>query len=369
MQTLYFPKTNPSAATLRRLLLFFATVHFYQPMEGAVPDGVETLVTAGLCHGYPPIPFGPDLDRFKRLLKDLQSHGDEYSGGMLASLAKHSRPNLDEESVSRLIAGMSGSEQAAGDAAEKEVLWRARLLLALAARLDREQQDLAEGLQDLTHKEEALFDAIKGEDDREEFDTSFSALQMIGDLTPRPVQAGQLLKAWGQLFIRDSAASSSLLLATDRQEAADAILEICAEQAHVIPVRLATFPLPDMISGEKEVVDWQAAFIDDRNILRNRAGDCLGHWAELVRQAAESSSASAGLGQVVLDEFGRQSERWTELVSTHLQAGLKPAMLTLYLLPDLSSRRLFRRIVDGAEAFGTPEAPAGNGVLAVLSDE
>ena len=87
LDALYFPDTVPDPGELARLLLFFDTIYHYLPNEATDAEQLDAKVTgpATPCRSYPPVPFGKDLEEFRRLVKKLMNR--PYIPGQLSSLS------------------------------------------------------------------------------------------------------------------------------------------------------------------------------------------------------------------------------------------------------------------------------------------
>ena len=198
LTALYFPDTEISIETVAQELLFFEKIIYYRPVEnGEAKEEVPDADT--LCHGYAPVPFGEDLDRFKSLLKDLKGHENEFYSGQLSAMAPGQMGKQDKTSVTDLISTITKSvDPGKQTLKDKETLWQARLLLKLAEIMAREERELQEELDAITEKEKKLFDALKGDEDIVgTFGRPISAARQIH------VKPETILKAWGHLFLAD----------------------------------------------------------------------------------------------------------------------------------------------------------------------
>ena len=108
LTALYFPDTEITVETVAQELLFFEKIIYYRSVEnGEAKEEVPGADT--LCHGYAPVPFGEDLNRFKSLLKDLKGHENEFYSGQLSAISSGQVGKRDTTSVTDLISTITKS--------------------------------------------------------------------------------------------------------------------------------------------------------------------------------------------------------------------------------------------------------------------
>jgi hypothetical protein len=143
--------------------------------------------------------------------------GRQHRGGEGAFLkAQQGRVPFAMDENSRQIAGeILGGEAAPRDRA-RERLHRARVFLALAEALDRQERETAAALEGLKHREQAMFNALKGDGDGD-----LTRPAEIPDPPPAPIfMLAERLRAWGVLacaLLTEHRTEASLLVTADGQ--------------------------------------------------------------------------------------------------------------------------------------------------------
>ncbi|MBC8316585.1 MAG: hypothetical protein H8E41_01675 [Desulfobulbaceae bacterium] len=272
LTALYFPETDVSTETVTQELLLFEKIFFYQAVEG--DETASSATGENLCSGYPPVPFGKDLDRFKTLLRDLKGHEDEFYGGQLSSM--HSSENRGEKTVTGLITSITGTKESTENEKKAyEALWQSRLLLKLAEIMTKEEQELQDELTALSRKEELLFDTLKGDQ------------ELAKTLTPPtshpktpPVRPEIILKAWGHLFLADTQETPWVLTTAD-PEYGEILFETSESLSQQRPLRLCRIPLPDTTGMDSDT------YITNRNNFRKEGKETLEVFGNLLEKTAQ----------------------------------------------------------------------------------
>ncbi|MCK5324250.1 MAG: hypothetical protein KAJ45_08880, partial [Desulfobulbaceae bacterium] len=290
--TLFFPDTVLNKNTVKKLLLFFESVYHYLPTEAETGTEDETF-SDELIRGYAPVPLGDDLLRFRKMMKDLTGHGDEYYGGYLSSLSHDLLNDRDEGSVWALISNISGTDgrTASTPAAESiEELWRARLLLKLAESLDHADQETNNGLARIESRQTVLMESLRGEDGFSEKTTMEDTADLHNEIpeavsfnikdisvpSHSPIRAEYLIKAWGRLYIADrNIENRPFILTTDRINAAP-LFDALEYHFKKEPVKLFSITLPDFARAE------DSEYLNARNSFRLIAGDCIKNMTQLL---------------------------------------------------------------------------------------
>lgn len=297
LTALYFPETDVSTETVSQELLFFEKIFYYQAIENdeaPVPDIEENL-----CIGYPPVPFGKDLDRFKALLRELKGHAGEFYSGQLSSMSPQYMENRDEKTVQGLISSITGIKDATGsDMKTYETLWQSRLLLKLAEIMAREELELQDALTAISQQEEHLFDVLKGDP------------ELAKSLTPPtsysktiPVRPEIIVKAWGQLFLADKLKTPWILTTAD-PEYGETLFEASESLSRQRPLRLCRIPLP-----HTEGLDMDT-YLSRRNYFRKEGKETLEPFARLLGETAH-----AGQQKNTIRDWAGMAANLTRLVA------------------------------------------------------
>lgn len=296
LTALHFPATAISAISITQELLFFNKIFFYHAVES--DESEENSILKDLCIGYPPIPFGDDLERFKALLRELKGHAGEFYSGQLSAMSLEHMENRDKTTVKDLISTITGSAES-GHEAEKtrETLWQSRLLLKLAEIMTKEEQELQNELASIAEKEKSLFDTLKG-------DPELAKTLSNPTVYPKyPVRPEVILKSWGHLFLADTK-QTPWVLTTDVTEYAESFFEACESLSKQRPIRLCRIPLPHI---EGMSID---TFLDRRNNFRKEGADQLETFAHLL-----ADTAMAGQQENTLQEWTHLAAELTKLVA------------------------------------------------------
>ncbi|MEA1934649.1 MAG: hypothetical protein U9N60_09525 [Thermodesulfobacteriota bacterium] len=376
--TLFFPDTVLNKNTVKKLLLFFESVYHYLPTEAETGTEDETF-SDELIRGYAPVPLGDDLLRFRKMMKDLTGHEDEYYGGYLSSLSHDLLIDRDEASVWALISNISGTDGRTAttpSADSSEELWRARLLLKLAETIDHADQETNNGLARIESRQTVLMKSLRGEDGFSEKTTMEDAADFHNEIpeavsfnikdisvpSHSPIRAEYLIKAWGRLYIADrNIEDRPFILTTDRINAVpffDALEHYFKKE----PVKLFSIVLPDFA----QAVD--AEYLAARDSFRLNAGDCIKNITQLlleIIQGKQTLRLQPRVSNVVFPVTGTQeggdahplfeneAAAWTEAVKSFEQSTAGRHRLSFYLFPEISFHELFEKI-SGAVETDTP---------------
>jgi len=362
LAALYFPETDLERQTVCQLLLFFERLYYYNPAEMPLPSGFETFTENDLLVGYPPLPFGNDLPRFQRMLRDLKGSGSEiYRSGLFSMPTDQARlRDQDEASARSLKSSMTSTAEAKRELAQKETVWRAALFLELSKVLAQEEQEIAAGLGNIAIRQSQMLEAMRGDEEMPQ-EESLPRVKPLAP-TPSPVGVEQLARAWGQLYLRDSAAERKQILATSRQEAAEVLLDIYETLTRKEPITLGRLPLP--VSGGLDGED----YLGQREALRQAVAE---HMPKIAAAFGQISHLAADAGsEETLASLQQELGKWADMLSDRVAGRTAgKSTLTIYLLEGLSWPQLFAKLCQPAahDLATPPEAEPRAGVLAVLT--
>jgi hypothetical protein len=332
LTTLFFPDTIMEPAVRNRLLLFFEKVNYYLPAEE------ETTTAANPhCQGYAPVPLGDDLENFQRTIKDILTNVYDYGQRLhllsLASMVSGPESEDGENSVSSLAAAIRTSGRRDPDRpSESEKLWRARLVLKLAERLDRDQENIDNQLLQLIRSHQAMLARLRGIDGEMLEDTDLSSATK--DAWSQPGRDIFLrMQAWTHLYLADPAPLSSQtapILTTRHQAAIDLLSATYGKHFNRQPEVLFSIPLPDpRHTADKDLPgrlnDFRA---ETEDILRNAS-------TVLNRTAAGEIPCQEGCSLPLFDH--EKTAAWQSALERCFPAAATgPGRLTIYCLERVS---------------------------------
>jgi len=369
LETLYFPDTVITTDGQSPLFLFFDLVHFLQPVEGDESEqptaGLsDTFMDKGFCQVHTPAPLGTDRDRFLHLVHDIEKRKDDYAAQLSSlAIASMSAPHRNNEAsksaiLSELLGESRDLEAEEKAAALRAELWQARLVLAMAEILDREEQEIADALSLLDKSKTDLFDRLLGKDEESENDTPFSDLTQLRENVnlPRPGMVKNRLKAWLSLY-RSGNLPAWWLWTTTRPEAADILLETYEKKNGKAAIPFWQIELPAATGIElQDHMEKITAFKKEAEPLTLKIATELN---KLVRQESIYEPEPAGL----LPECGAWGEQWASLVETHFPAELYGRTpFCFYLLGNLHSSEL----ADAQNQKAETGTGVKHGILAVI---
>lgn len=323
LSLLLCPDTQPAAADCRALLLFADSVTYYRALaDDPLPAELVPLAAAGLCQGHTPVDLGGHLPRFRQLLKELGRGGTEFYG---PALAKAGQPHPDEAAVWSLVTNLRRQgQQAPAAEQELETIWNALLLLKLAEQYRAEEREIAAQLAEVHQKQMALFEELKGDAD---FAAQLAALEAEEQATSG-INQEKVTRAWGQLFLRDTAEFP--MLAVSHPGPALLLLDLATSLSDAPPVALCTLPVPEL--------------------PETGLSDTLQRWrtseSELCARLQALLSAFARDGVVEAAACAAVASEWEQAYRRHF-AEAPQRLLTITALPGASLAGLFARLTRG----------------------
>jgi hypothetical protein len=358
LDTLYFPDTILAAACQSPLFFLFGTVHYLQPVETDAPqDGKQsdTFMDHAFCQAHTPAPLGPDRDRFLRLVADIRLRKDDYAAQLssLAIASLSAARNGEENSQTAILSTLTGGvpdQESQKLAARRAELWQARLVLAMAEILDREEEEITLALNLLDKSKADLFNRLLGKEEGFEEDAAFTDLALLQERVnlPRPEMMNTRLKAWLSLY--RAGAPSGLVWTTSRREAADIIFEMHEKKTGRAAILLWEVELP-AASDFEPTADEILRFRMAAEPLTTRIAETFN--GLVLEEPPED--VPAGL----LQEKEAWNQEWASLLETHFpkeRSGRTPCRF--YLLPGISLPEL--------AGFRAPETAVRNGILGTI---
>jgi len=264
LETLYFPDTAIFSTRQEPLFLLFPTVNIIQPVDkgsASASKDVDIFMDSRFCHDYTkvhtPHPLGEDRQRFLYLINDIQNRKDDYAAQLSnLTLASMSAPvSSGEDSKNQILSSLLDPGQTLQQDMEQsraETLWHARLVLAIAELLDREEDEVARAMDFLEESETDLFDRLKGEMDDDEAEQIYNDPDTISARQgqPRPDSIAKRMRAWFR-FVDGAPLPHCPIWATSRQEVVDILLENHEKIHGDEPQHMASIPLPGRTAGNQ----------------------------------------------------------------------------------------------------------------------
>ncbi len=272
LNSLYFPETVLPRHLRNCLLLLPDTLHLLQPMEPAEEDteakpADDIFMEQGICQVHTPSLLGKDRERFMGLLNEIRTRKDSFaeqlSGLTLANLSKE-KSSGDHNShaiMSTLLGGQVPADTESEEENKNASLWQARLVLALAEILDKEEAELASTLSEIDDSELALFQDLKGEaeggESDKEDDPFAELIRIKANLSqPRPGTVKRRYQAWKTFYSSGDLPENFWFWMTSQEEAAELLINEYEEQSGQDAVPLLLLDLPEQIyMREKDALE------------------------------------------------------------------------------------------------------------------
>jgi len=345
LTALLFPRTHAPIALTRELLLFFDRVVAYQASEASPLPG--DLIAAGLLRSYVPKPFGEDLERFERLLRDLKAHKDEYAGALNSALAV-SGGRAAAPPVWSLAARLRQGSTISDD---DRRFWSARTYLRLAEILDEEEEEIAQGLNEAACREAAIFRSLNGETEK----TVTPPPHPLAGAASGP-RTEERLKWWAHLFAADGRAERPDLLVTDSVAAWETLADSYEQLHSARPLSLLTLSLPQLASLDT------AGYQELRTKLQVELGGLRDAIASQLAAAAKSRTES-----VKLDACKTWEDAMARFSRENGRGAISFGKLCFTLFDGVSAEDLLRHSIN-LPRTGRAEPEAG-AILAVVRGE
>ncbi len=374
LNSLYFPQTALPRHLRHCLLLLPDTLHLLQPVEADdtetdKPSDSDLFMERGICQVHTPSPLGENRDRFLCLIQEIRTRKDYYAEQLSSLTLAHLSKEQDsgDHSSQAIMTNLLDSQGLSCREAEKddqgEELWQARLVLALAEILDREEAELAEKLSDIDSDELALFQDLKGETEGETGDGEdpFAELLRIKAKMgqPRPGSIKRRFQAWKTLYASGTLPENYWLWTTCQEEAAELLINSYEARSGRISVPLLLLDLPgQMYLREEDAMERIQAFQKEAASLRESIRAQL---AAIVKQGHLDLVDPVAL----LPDAGILARDWNEIVDYHFpEERFGRRKLDLQFLANISLDSLFR-----APSASRKTDDLGHGILAMCRDE
>ena len=262
LNSLYFPETVLPRHLRNCLLLLPDTLNLLQPVESAAGDTDESpdsdlFMEQGICQVHTPSLLGKDRDRFITLLEEIRTRKDSFAEQLgsltLAHLSEEQKngEHTSQALINSLVNGQAPNDDASVEEDRKAAVWQARLVLALAETLDKEEAELAMKLSDIGDDEFTLFQELRGKADPDmvDEDNPFAELMRIkANLSqPRPGTVKKRFQAWKTLYSSGKLPENYWLWMTSQEETAELLINDYEAQSGRNPVPLLLLDIPEQM--------------------------------------------------------------------------------------------------------------------------
>ena len=349
LNSLYFPETVLPHHLRNALLLLPDCLHLLQPVEGDDSTSADLFMEKGFCQAHTPSPLGKDRERFLALIHEIQeqksTNAEQFSNLTLARLSEEKQQG--EQSHRSIIAGLTQgafiekAEESETQRAER--LWNARLVLALAEILDKEEAELAESFSDIDSNEMDLFQALKGEMDDEaapEENDPFAELTRIrAKLSQqRPGTVKRRWQAWKALYTSSAAEEKLWLWTTGNEEAGEMLISEYETTSGRNSAPLLRLNIPaQMPLRDKDAMETILHFREKANDIRLRI---TGKLNDTVKQSHLDLVDPVAL----LPDAGVLARDWNDLIEYYFpEAKFGRKILDLQFLANFSLDQLLRQ--------------------------
>lgn len=361
--TLIFPDTDIFNEKRYPLLLFFSPLHFLQLVESGVSSKTnheaEFFLRSGLCQEHIPAPLGDNREQFLRLISDIRVREEHYVAqlGKLSIDARHAPADSQNDPGNKIISSLLeefGIEHAKTETNLK--LWQARLVLAIAERLDSNEEDLREELSYFDENELATLGSQATDDSNVE-DLLKELADIKGNLGKTPSGSTEKrFEAWLCLLQNHAVPPVKVWLASTRDSAEQIFRRYGSTgDGRAVPLLKLAFPAHIMASSDyvvQQIKEFQRATSDIRQGL---VADFrrIATTVPYVRDSRES-----------LLPFGTDwADQWEGMLHEYFPASRDGRnYVTIYLLPD----QPIARLLSLKESPGTSDDITAHGLLGIL---
>ncbi len=354
LNSLYFPETVLPRHLRNCLLLLPDTLNLLQPVESVVDDTDESpdsdlFMEQGICQVHTPSLLGKDRDRFIGLLEEIKTRKDSFAEQLgsltLAHLSEEQSggEHTSQAIMSSLLNGQVPSDDASEEDAREAAVWQARLVLALAETLDKEEAELAMKLSDIGDDEFTLFQELKGKaaPDMADEDDPFAELMRIkANLSqPRPGTVKKRFQAWKTLYSSGKLPENYWFWMTSQEETAELLINDYESKSGRNPVPLLLLNIPEqMYMREQDALESIKDFQDKAAKVRQEITKKLS--AIVIREHLDVVDPVA-----LLPDAGLLARDWNDLIEYCFpEKRFGSRKLDLQFLANISLDQLIRGV-------------------------
>jgi hypothetical protein len=201
MKTVYFPFTAINPTKAEQLAAVWGPLTLLQPSTETYLPETRSLEEAGWIE-----PLFPNTDHPQRLIdlmNAFEQWAEGHSGSDLAALMKQGAPVpfFGDQSFAQIVTALRRGGKTAGpslsDTTSSQDIFQDQLLLAMAQKFDRQQDELAREIDALSQQERHMLAQLKGEDD---LDGAPSSAPWSPPADRRDAMLDLRLKAWARVM-------------------------------------------------------------------------------------------------------------------------------------------------------------------------
>lgn len=343
LDTLIFPDTNIFHEECYPLLLFFTPLHFLQLVEPGsdsnADDEAAHFLKSGLCQAHIPAPLGDNQEKFLRLIGDMKARSKEYVAQLRTLIIDCATAPAGSEAANpkhTIISSLLHKHGIKHYSSEAELnLWQARLVLALAEILYKNEDDLHDELSFFTEEEIAMFHILQKENEQAE-DEPLSELDNLRTQQEKH-HVGNTIKrfeAWLRLLKNRPAPRVNIWLTTTRVSADQVFARYeSANQGRAVPVLKLVFPAHIMASGKYVIEQIQAFQQASRHIRQGLITD--------FQRIVTTVPYVADVHESLLPYKTDWAEQWQVMLEDYFPAAKDGRSdVTFYLLPNQTIPKL-----------------------------
>jgi hypothetical protein len=373
LSALVMPETVPTVRDVGSLLLFFDSLSYYLPTESDSNGGADYDLFRGHCAVYAPAPLGEDLNRFTRLLHELENSRGEDISRLFASakspITSGEIRDKSEATTGNVFTTLHRDNNETAHIQYKERLWQARLLLKLAELLDRREREVKEGLAHITTAEKETLSALEGDDafrgvleqsSNLEQPTGMSEYSDTYSTGGSSLLISLRLGAWAELFLADSSPDRPFILVAPNSDYGSRILDGYENIWRRMPEKIISLTIPAIPDlGSSGPLNEQ--YFLKRNELRTAVRDHLEYFNNiLVQTAARDNKTDSEIDP-------KHVAAWEEAVKIEFpESAAGRRKLDFYCFSDNPPEILMQKLFH-LESPGNNQRDSA-GILAVLHD-
>jgi hypothetical protein len=379
---LILPETEPSIHDIANLLFFFNSLSYYLPAETDAEGIIDQNLFKNLCTGYAPAPLHEDLNRFNRLLREMEnSRPDElarFFSSEQSPITTGQIRDRDEASAGSVISALQNDTDKKNNARYRERLWQARLILKLAEILARRESEVRLGLARVSTDEQKIFDLLEGSNetepknraqspDFEKFTPPKEKVEYPADYSTAgsAMLIPMRIKAWAELFMADSSLDRPFILVTTNHDNGSTILDRYENTWGRLPQKLFTLSVP-AFPGIGSSDSANEHYIISRKRLFLAAKENLEYFENFLRETAVSYSTSSERHKD-MDILAVHVAAWEELIKIDFpDSATDRRKLVFYCFPEITAESLLQRLFHLEPTASVNDRGYTTSILAIM---
>ena len=357
---LILPETEPSIHDIAKLLFFFNSLSYYLATETDTANPVGEKLFKNLCTGYAPAPLHEDLNRFNRLLREMENSRPDDLARLFSSeqspITTGQIRDRDEASAGSVFSALHPDDDKKSKARYRERLWQARLILKLAEMLDRNESEVTQGMARISIDEQKIFASLEGLNGIgtagpeqslvfEKLEQSMKEIESYADHSPAgsstltPIR----IKAWTELFMADSSPDRPFILVTPNPDCGSTILDRYENIYDQQPQKLFSLSVPT-VSGLGSSDSAGEYYIASRKEFRLAAKDNLKYFENFLMDTALSDTPSPDRHKE-MSKLAEHVAVWEKLIQVDFpDPATVNRKLVFYSFPGAEPESLLQRL-------------------------